>query len=93
MAQKYFVGQKVGHLTILKIEHNPIRFICRCDCGKICEKKSAQMSRAALYGQGAHCGCRSEYSLAHRFAFSMNPKAAKRSREINAKIREQQKKP
>jgi hypothetical protein len=48
-------GKRFGRLTVLERcqGQKPIRWICRCDCGKIVEKPSANLQK----GKTKSCGC------------------------------------
>ena len=47
------VGEKYNHLTILGIGSTTQKVICRCDCGKVCEKRWWSVCR----GDTTSCGC------------------------------------
>lgn len=64
----YFVGKKIGNITLLELFSHPDKkglfFKCECDCGKIYERKASTLYKVfdehedGYYKVNASCGCR-----------------------------------
>ena len=58
---KDYTGMKFGLLTAIELTDKRRKsnciWICRCDCGNICEKVIADLRKAVKKGQTPSCGC------------------------------------